>query len=37
MMTRRAYNDMPKLGGQFRSCNIQFGNGTGAKIKIPIK
>jgi len=31
------YNDMLKLGCQLRSCNLQFGDGTSAKIKIPIK
>ena len=31
------YNDMLKLGCQLKTCNLQFGDGTGAKIKIPIK
>jgi len=31
------YKDMLNLGCQLKSCNLQFGDGTGANIKIPIK
>ena len=31
------YKDMLKLGCQLKSCNLKFGDGTGAKIKVPIK
>jgi len=31
------YSDMLKLGCQLKSCDLKFGDGTGANIKIPIK
>ena len=31
------YSDMLKLGCQLKTCNLKFGDGTGAEIKIPIK
>lgn len=31
------YRDMLNLGCQLKSCNLTFGDGTGANIKIPIK
>jgi len=31
------FADMLKLGCQLKECNLQFGDGTSAKIKLPIK
>ena len=31
------YKDMLKLGCQLKTCDLMFGDGTKAKIKLPIK